>query len=287
MGIVGQLMLVRRDLRVECHTQGCRGLTAQFGQTVVSALWRSDNCPNRANAFYVGYDYTCGAPNETKPGYCGRGVSRWGMRCCCHGGGPCGHRGGAPSEQDDPYVPAPREPMTSYEPTDHQLNTMVDIVQKIVTDGWEATVAGQLAAVLNDDFWKSVPRWSRRRPDCRRLAELANVMELAKKSAHDAVGAMVNEGLGWFGRPTLERRIGEEFAERIPLPGDKEIAAVIHALRITGIWVCVPNGIRYVVTQCPCFDSLAKGKTEEELKKVLKEKLDVLEAQYRPTWLPS
>lgn len=177
--------------------------------------------------------------------------------------------------------------MTSCEPTDHQLAIMVDIVQKIVTDGWETTVADQLATVLNDDFWKSVPRWSRTRPDCRQLAELANVMEFAKESAHNAVGAMVNEGLGWFGRPTLERRIGEEFARRIPLPGDKEIAAVIHALRITGVWVCVPNGISYVVTQCPCFDSLKKDKTEEELKRVLKEKLDVLEAQYRPTWLPS
>jgi hypothetical protein len=127
----------------------------------------------------------------------------------------------------------------------------------------------------------------RRRPDCRRLAELANVLELTKKGAHNAVGAVVDEGLGWFRRPTLERQIAKEFARRIPLPGDKEIAAVIHALRITGVWVCLPNGVSYVVTQCPCFDAVAKDKTEEELKRVLKEKLDVLETQYRPTWLPS
>jgi hypothetical protein len=104
-------------------------------------------------------------------------------------------------------------------------------------------------------------------------------MESMKKRAHNAIGAMANEGLGLLGRPTLERRIGEEFAKRIPLPGDKEIAAVIHALRITGVWVCLPNGVTYVLTRCPCFESVAKDKTEEELKKVLEKKLDVLWAQ--------
>lgn len=226
------------------------------------------------------YEYTCGAPNETTPGYCGRGVSGPGALCCCHGSEPCGHRGVA--------VPAPREPRTSYrpsyEPTNIHLEIMVNIAQEIVTDGWETAVADQLATVMNDDFWRSLPRWSRRRPDCRRLAELANFMELTKKNAHNAVGAMVNEGLGLFGRPTLERRLGEELAKRVPLPGDKEIAAVIHSLRITGIWVCVPKGISYIVTRCPCFNSLAKERTEEELKEILKEKLDVLDGQYRPTW---
>lgn len=165
----------------------------------------------------------------------------------------------------------------SYRPTDHQLETPADIVQKLVTDGWEAAVEEQLSTVLNDDFWKSVPRRSRSRPDCQRLAKLANIMELAKKGAHNAIGAMANEGLGLLGRPTLERRIGEEFARRIPLPGDKEITAVIHALRICGVWVCVPRGVIYVVTRCPCFVSLAKDKTNEELKKLLKEKLDALD----------
>ncbi|MGH3769839.1 MAG: hypothetical protein ACRDRW_00305 [Pseudonocardiaceae bacterium] len=88
---------------------------------------------------------------------------------------------------------------------------------------------------------------------------------------------MANEGLGLLGRPTFERQIGEEFAELIPLPGDKEIAAVIHTLRICGVWVCVPRGIIYVVTRCPRFGSLAEDKTNEEFKKILKEKLDVLE----------
>jgi hypothetical protein len=120
-------------------------------------------------------------------------------------------------------------------------------VEKILTAGWKAAVGDQLSTVLNDDFWESMPRWSRKRVDCRLLAELANAMELAKKSVHNAIGAMANEGLGWLGRPTLERRIGEEFAKRIPLPGDKEIATVIHSLRITGVYICLPNGIDYVL----------------------------------------
>ena len=125
------------------------------------------------------------------------------------------------------------------------------------------------------------------RADCRLLAQLANVMEAAKKSVHNAIGAMANEGLGWLGRPTLERRIGEEFAKRIPLPGDKEIAAVIHSLRIYGVCICLPNGIGYVFERCPCFDALARDKTKEEIEHILNEKLNVLVVQYGPTWLPS
>lgn len=217
----------------------------------------------------MGYDYTCGASNETKPGYCGRGVSGRGMRCCCHRGEPCGHRGGMSGDRHDHYEDWP---------TDRQLTTAAEIVQTIVTEGWEDAVTDQLAMILNDDLWKPMDRWSRKRFDCRGLAKLANVMESANKSAHDAIGAMANEGLRRFRRPTLERRLGEAFAERIPLPGDKEIAAVIHALRISGVWVCVPQGVNYVVTQCLCFACLAKDKTEEELKKILKEKLDVLQS---------
>lgn len=224
----------------------------------------------------MGYEYTCGAENETTPGYCGRGVSGWGERCCCHGGGPCGHRGTGSGDYA-PDVPQPREPLMDYRPTDRQLESTVNVVAKTLTDGWESAVEDQLASVLNEEFWDSLPRWSRRRPNCRRLAQLANFMESVKKRAHNAIGAMANEGLGFLGRPTLERRIGEEFARRIPLPGDKEIAAVIHALRITGVWVCLPNGVTYVLTRCPCFESVAKDKTEEELKKVLEKKLEVLE----------
>jgi hypothetical protein len=246
----------------------------------------------------VGYGYTCGAKNETTPGHCGRRVSERGVRCCCHGPGSCGHRGAAsdgrgalyPPPAPPPPVPPkapPRRAETAYQPTDQQLRITADIVQKIITDGWEGAVEDQLATVLNDDFWKSVPRLSRKRPDCRLLADLANVMERTKQSVHNAIGAMADEGLGWLGRPTVERRIGAEFAKRIPLPGDEQIVAVIHALRITGIWVCLPNGISYVVTRCPCFNSLAKDKTKEELKRVLNEKLNVLETRYGPTWLPS
>lgn len=193
----------------------------------------------------------------------------------------------APPPPVPPEVPRPRRPKIGDLPTDEQLRITADVVQKMVTDGWEDAVEDQLAKVLNDDFWKSVPRLSRKNPDCRLLADLANVMERAKKSVHNAIGAMADEGLGWLGRPTIERRIGAEFAKRIPLPGEEQIVAVIHGLRIYGIWICLVNGINYVITRCPCFTPVAKDKTAEELKRVLSEKLNVLVTEYGPTWLPS
>lgn len=235
----------------------------------------------------MGYYYICGAQNETKPGFCGRPVSGPGVLCCCHGSGSCGHRGGTTGGQVDySYVPSPREPVSDYQPTDRQMEAVADVVQTVLMESWEEAVADQLDTVWNDDFWHSLPRWSRKRPNCRLLARLAEVMESVKKSAHDAIGAMADEGLGFLGRPTIERRIANEFARRIPLPGDQEIAAVIHALRIYGIWICMPEGVDYVLTECPCFASLAKDKTKDALKELLKKKLNVLEARYRPTGLP-
>ena len=31
-------------------------------------------------------------------------------------------------------------------------------------------------------------------------------------------------------------------------------AAVIHALRITGVWLCLPNDVTYILTRCPRFE---------------------------------
>ena len=118
---------------------------------------------------FMAFEFTCGAPNETKPGYCGRGVREWDMRCCCHRDGSCGHRGTATNDGDGPHEPAPPpaplpprpprgRPQTYYQPSDHQVEVTVDVIEKILTDGWKAAVEGQLATVLNDEFWKSVPR---------------------------------------------------------------------------------------------------------------------------------
>jgi hypothetical protein len=77
------------------------------------------------------------------------------------------------------------------------------VVQQVVTDGWKVTVAGQLSDALNNGFWKSVPRGSRgRKPECKRLAYLADAMEEAKKTAHDAVSAIADKGMTLLRRPT-------------------------------------------------------------------------------------
>lgn len=101
-------------------------------------------------------------------------------------------------------------------------------------------------------------------------------MEWGKRTAHDAIGAMAREGLGLLGRPKLERMIAEEFAKKVPLPGEEEINATIHALRIYGIQICAALGVD-IVNDCPCFLPIAKEKTGEELKAALQRKLSDLE----------
>ncbi|MGH3565186.1 MAG: hypothetical protein ACRDRH_03965 [Pseudonocardia sp.] len=152
---------------------------------------------------------------------------------------------------------------------------MADAAHEVITDGWKSAVAGQLSTALGAKFWRAVPRRQHKRPTCRNLAALANAIESAQQWAHDAVGAMADHGLSWLGRPTLERRIAEAFAKKIPIPGEEALPPIIHALRVVGVWVCAENG-RDVITECPCFLSLAKEKSTEALKEILLAKLDDL-----------
>lgn len=148
-----------------------------------------------------------------------------------------------------------------------------EVAQEIVTKGWQSAVAGQLSIALGDSFWASVPRRQRKKPQCRALAALAKVIESAQKRTHDAIGAMANQGLGWLGRPLLERRIAEAFAKKISISGEHAIKPTVQALRIVGIWVCADAGLD-VTTKCPCFFDLAKGLTNDALlKDVLSHKL--------------
>jgi len=102
-------------------------------------------------------------------------------------------------------------------------------------------------------------------------------MEAAKKEAHDIFGAIAGHGMTLLGRRTLERQLAIAFAKQISLPGEEKVAAVLHCLRNHGCLVCASAG-RDLLRECPCFRSLAKERTGEDLKAALSERMDALEA---------
>lgn len=152
----------------------------------------------------------------------------------------------------------------------------------MLTVGWRRTVADQLATALNDEVWRSAPLWRVGRVDCSVLAELADEVDEAKKAVHDAVGKVAAQAAQRLGRGSLEQEILAAFARRVPLPGDEQADAVVHGLRVTEVFVClVGNG---EVLSCPCFQALAKDRTNEELTELLERRLDEIVAEYRTRW---
>ncbi|MBN9798207.1 hypothetical protein DMP15_13155 [Pseudonocardia sp. UM4_GMWB1] len=176
-------------------------------------------------------------------------------------------------------IPRPRGPVPAGRLTERQK---AEIARSVLTVGWQRTVADQLATALNDDVWRSAPRWRVGRVDCSALADLADQVDDAKNAVHDAVGTVAARAAKRLGRGSLEREILAAFARRIPLPGDEQADAVVHGLRVTGVFVClVGNGD---VLSCPCFRALAKDRTKEELTELLERRLDEIVAEYRTRW---
>jgi hypothetical protein len=236
-------------------------------------------------ASIVRVSHRCGARNWTIPGYCDRRLADPNQRYCWEHSqrrlSAPPHTTARTALRSTP-LPSPRPPSPSEKSgrgspkRELQVSTKaIEVAQDVITEGWRAATAAQISQVLNDAFWRTIPRRKRKRPDCQALADIAAGMEAAIKAAHNAVGAMASKGLDWLGRPTLERRVAEEFAKKIPLPGEAQIKETVRTLRICGIVMCMIND-RDVFTECPCFRSLAKDMTRDALKEALVAKLDIL-----------
>lgn len=150
----------------------------------------------------------------------------------------------------------------------------------ILDDGWRAAVAGRLATVADDVVWKRT-WWGRRRlrVDCAELADLADAFAAAKSAAHDAAGRSAALLVRRLGRSEPEQRLAEEMVKRLPLPGDEQIDALVHGLRIVGVYVCLVGGTG--ILPCPSLIALARGRARAEFAAALERRLDDLRP---PSW---
>lgn len=248
----------------------------------------------------IRYRYTCGAKNLTQPGYCDRPVAGPGQRCWDrrHQMGLAPPRRWPPATarlQQPSTVPKPRPPSTPQQrpnassgqrPTKAKElkipDKAVEVLHDVVTEGWKSAVADQISTVLNNEFWNSLPRrQQRKRPNCQALADIVDGMQLALKLTHSLVATLAGKGVDWLGRSSLERRVIEEFARKIPLPGEDQIKETIRTIRVFGVFLCYSAGLN-VATECPCFRPLWSTSTKEALKKALEQKLDILVSNSGP-----
>lgn len=118
-------------------------------------------------------------------------------------------------------------------------------IADVVTQGLHPAVAGQLA-----DRVTPVPRHRRKAPASstptqgsrlQLLAEAARATLRLKRRAHELVGEAVAEMFESLVRelPRFQRLLVRKLAEKLPLPWDVKLEAIVRGIQVVGIWMCV------------------------------------------------
>lgn len=163
--------------------------------------------------------YRCGVPNKSRdrPWKCRR------KPCWQHGGGAA--------------YSAPSSWWTS--------TASAAFIADVVTQGLHPAVAGDLA-----DRVTRVPRHRRKRQlrrrrrrgvDCELLADAARAILRLKRRAHELVGEAIAEMFESLVRelPRFQRLLVRKLTERLPLPWDVKLEAIVRGIQVVGIWMCV------------------------------------------------
>lgn len=173
------------------------------------------------------------------------------------GGGPCyQHRG-------------PRQPLAFTSSQEEAIAFAVDAA----IDGWEQAAADRLVDTLGDQLWtKLAKQW--RPGNCKLLAEIARGLLKLQAEMHEAVGELADQAadrlLERFQLPTIEREIMctlvRTLGKKLPLPTDAPLAEAARALRVLGVYICVPFDD---LGDCPCLKDLIDELGRKEAKKIL------------------
>jgi hypothetical protein len=132
-------------------------------------------------------------------------------------------------------------------------------------DGWRDAVADR-AADYAQDAWERLSR-SRRKRNCKALAQIARSILEAKALVHKVVGWTFGRIVGALGAGDLAQAFAEELASNIPLPLDAKMIAVARGVQVAGILLCVMDGRD--LAKCECFRDLALAETKERVKQIL------------------
>jgi hypothetical protein len=76
----------------------------------------------------------------------------------------------------------------------------------------------------------------------------------------------------------------EETAEKLPLPWDVKLEAIVRGIRVVGTWMCVVQELP--LEDCPCLQMMGgaelRGRIEQEIRELLEETQRDIEATSSP-----
>jgi hypothetical protein len=134
-----------------------------------------------------------------------------------------------------------------------------------LSDSWQAAVADRVTGYA-ETTWERLSR-SRRKRNCKALAQIArNILE-AKTQIHRTIGKLFGWAIGAAGAGDPARAFTEELISNIPLPFDAKMIAVARGVQVAGILLCVMD--YRDLTKCECFIDLALAETKERVNQIL------------------
>ena len=211
--------------------------------------------------------YRCGAPNKSR--------DRPGTAVAKVRSSPCWQHGGGAAYS------SPSTWWTSTAPA--------AFIADVVTQGLHPAVAGELADrvthCLGTEGKRQLRRRRRKGVDCELLAEAARAILRLKRRAHKAVGEAVAEMFERLVRelPRFQRLLVRTLAEKLPLPWDVKVEAIVRGIQVVGIWICVVQVLP--LEGCPCLQMMGGAELRERIEQEIQELLDATRQDIRTSRL--
>jgi hypothetical protein len=141
----------------------------------------------------------------------------------------------------------------------------------VVADGsWEQVVADRLTDRAGD-AWQRLTR-SRRRRNCKKLAQMARTILKAKDQIHQLAAELAGQAASVAGVRGAALDFTRELVKRVPIgPVDAKLIATARAIQMAGIVLCLIE--ERPMTRCDCFIDLALAETKERVSQILETRL--------------
>jgi uncharacterized NAD(P)/FAD-binding protein YdhS len=140
-----------------------------------------------------------------------------------------------------------------------------------VADGsWEHVVADRLTDRAGD-AWQRLTR-SRRRRNCKKLAQMARTILKAKDQVHQLAAELASQAARVAGVRGAALDFTRELVKNIPIvPVDAKLTAAARAIQMAGIALCLIE--ERPLIECDCFIDLALSETKERVSQILETRL--------------
>jgi hypothetical protein len=93
-------------------------------------------------------------------------------------------------------------------------------------------------------------------------------------SAHELVGEAVTEMFERLVRelPRFQRLLVGKLAEKLPLPWDVKLEAIVRGIQVVGVWICVVQELP--LECCPCLQMMGGAELKERIEQEIRDLLD-------------